>query len=139
MGSTQYLDGIRDSDLSYPVMIGIDKFRRPFISIKYRCCQDSFSQNCEEVQIEPSDRVFTLTIFQRYTDNSNSWCKAGRCAAEYMSPLLNGSRTLLSQKEISLVVKNIFTLLDREELEYQYYGKTESEDTMKKIKCQLVF
>ena len=36
VGCTDYIDGIRAKDLTYPIMIGVDHFRRPFITIKYK-------------------------------------------------------------------------------------------------------
>ena len=33
MGCTDYIDRITETDLKYPIMIGIDHFRRPFISV----------------------------------------------------------------------------------------------------------
>lgn len=139
LGATSYLDGIKARDMTHPVMFGVDPYRRVYICVKYRCCQDSFRQNNEEVQIDPTGKIFTLTVFQRYTESRGTWCKAGHSADCYQNPYLNGARTLLSQQDITLFLKNIFTLLERQELEYQYWGETESDDCIKKVKCQLVF
>ncbi len=139
LGATSYLDGIKARDMTHPVMFGVDPYRRVYICVKYRCCQDSFRQNNEEVQIDPTGRIFTLTVFQRYTESRSTLCKAGSAADCYQNPYLNGTRTRLSQQEISLFLKNIFILLERQELEYQYWGETERDHSIKKVKCQLVF
>ena len=33
-GATDYIDGISENDMSYPIMKGVDCYRRPFICIK---------------------------------------------------------------------------------------------------------
>jgi hypothetical protein len=54
MGPTGYIDFLKPTDLSAPVMKGVDKFQRPFIALKLR------DKDTEETEV--------LTLFQRYTD-----------------------------------------------------------------------
>ena len=54
IGSTDYIDGIYPLDMKYRVMIGVDRYKRPFISLKI-------------------DEKNVQTFFQRYSDNTNCW------------------------------------------------------------------
>jgi hypothetical protein len=59
MGSTSYIDGINNEDMSVPIMFGIDNvYRRPFISFKVNYCNKKTS---------------VTTIFQRYSNNKHAW------------------------------------------------------------------
>jgi len=60
-GSTDYIDFIRAEEMEFPVMRGVDKFRRPFIAIKVNCVDSAL------------EKQMVGTIFQRYTDNDVNW------------------------------------------------------------------
>jgi hypothetical protein len=60
-GHTDYIDFIVESDMKYPVMKGVDICRRPFLALKLQKDNGKKSN-------------FVITIFQRYTDNNNTWC-----------------------------------------------------------------
>lgn len=61
LGYTGYIDHISSSDLSSPIMIGCDKYKRPFISIK-------FIKN---------KKVGCITYFQRYENYIYNWVWGG--------------------------------------------------------------
>lgn len=61
LGFTGYIDRISCTDLSSPIMIGCDKYERPFISIK-------FTKN---------KRVGCVTYFQRYENCTYNWVWGG--------------------------------------------------------------
>ena len=61
-GHTDYIDFIIESDMQYPVMKGVDIHRRPFLALKLQ--KDNGKKKSD----------FVITIFQRYTDNNNTWC-----------------------------------------------------------------
>ena len=58
-GSTGYIDQINPKNVSYPIMIGIDDYKRPYITIK---TQSTFKKNIYSV---------VVTIFQRYSDSKS--------------------------------------------------------------------
>ena len=57
IGCTDYIDRVKHNDMISPIMIGIDYFKRPFISIRY------LEDNKKKV----------VTVFQRYTEDNNLW------------------------------------------------------------------
>lgn len=58
LGWTDYLDRIKPSDVSYPIMIGVDCFRRAFVTIR------TSDINGEQT---------VDTLFQRYSDDKYTW------------------------------------------------------------------
>lgn len=52
-----YIDSIRNSDLKYPIMIGVDDWNRPFITFKVK--------------------NHAITVFQRYSDCKETWAVGG--------------------------------------------------------------
>ena len=56
-GGTGYIDRIRLSDVSSPVMLGIDKFERPFFTLR----------------MNVNGEMILQTFFQRYTNNPRTW------------------------------------------------------------------
>ena len=61
MGHTGYIDNVYNTDLSEPIMIGRDKYKRPFITISYL----------------KNNRVGCTTYFQRYEDYIACWAWGG--------------------------------------------------------------
>ena len=57
MGSTDYIDNIIPQDLSSKIMMGIDNYNRPFISLR---TNKNGNKNVD-------------TLFQRYTNEKNTW------------------------------------------------------------------
>ena len=62
VGFTDYIDFLRESDVPYPVMRGIDTYNRPFFVIKF---------------IIDNNYTLMQTFFQRYTNNSQLWHGCG--------------------------------------------------------------
>lgn len=60
LGSTDYIDKIKASDVYEPVMLGIDVFDRPFVTLRTRQI------------IRKKEHIAVNTLFQRYTDDK-SW------------------------------------------------------------------
>ena len=134
VGPTQYMDRIKKKDLTSPIMIGIDHYRRPFVSIRY-------SSNIDKLVQYESDYNFTigskiLTLFQRYTDTKKSWCKAGsECC---YTPLLHQTSTLIKQNEFKLITRNIIELLNDREVTYPQYNYRDELIQYRKMKISLV-
>lgn len=57
MGGTDYIDNITEEDLNSKIMIGIDNYKRPFITIR--------TKNNNKITVD--------TLFQRYSDEKNTW------------------------------------------------------------------
>ena len=61
MGDTDYIDFLKPEDLSQPIMKGIDKYKRQFITFLFQ------QRNKQRV----------ITFFQRYSDSKNFWVYGG--------------------------------------------------------------
>lgn len=136
MGDTHYIDGIRANDLDYPVMIGVDTFYRPFIVIKYYCQEAIFGQDEKEAALNYG-KIHCITVFQRYSDDKNKWCKAGIDC--YESPLLYEATVTLSKMDQKQLVINIFRMLVNQPISYRYYDELLNREVGKTMKCGLEF
>lgn len=122
IGGTEYIDGIRSTDLTAPIMVGVDCYRRPYIVIAYKCFGEKWvSWNGEERDFMGANgsRRLVLTVFNRYTGlrGEGSWCKAG--SGSYSGcPILLTSNTLLSKNDKRLFTKNICELLTGSPVSY---------------------
>ena len=54
LGETDYLDNIKMYDLTYPIMVGVDYYKRPYITVKYRCLDTYCEFNGEKLAIKLS-------------------------------------------------------------------------------------
>ena len=75
-GSTGYLDQIRDNDIEYPIMIGIDNCKRSFIVISYLKKGEKSKYSCLD------------TLFQRFTNDKYTWTHG---VSKYYSSLIETS------------------------------------------------
>lgn len=90
-----YVDRIFIQDLEYPLMITVDRYKRPVLSIKYKY-NNSDTYNG------------ILTLFQRYTNDKICWVKANS-----RGPFLSMSAHHgMTKKDKELVIYNINSLLD---------------------------
>jgi hypothetical protein len=62
-GSTDYIDFIKTAEVKYPIVKGIDCYKRPFIVMKVISVDDG--------------SLYMETFFQRYTDDTHLWMGAG--------------------------------------------------------------
>jgi hypothetical protein len=60
-GTGYYIDGIRAKDVTHPIMIGSDRFNRPFITFRTTRCNETASDITVEV------------LFQRYSNTQYVW------------------------------------------------------------------
>lgn len=77
-GGTGYIDGVRPSDLSAPLMRGIDSVNRPYLAA--RVCVEWVGELDERSRLYLSDRynceagkLGATTVFQRYIDSGSPW------------------------------------------------------------------
>jgi len=103
IGGTDYIDRIKHYHLRSPIMVSVDCLKRPFISIRY----------------EYSGTYAVLTVFQRYTDDTNQWNKAGDASGEY--PLMGCASTGFSKKDKNIFIKNLCRLLNNQPIIYREY------------------
>ena len=115
VGGTDYIDGIRSTDLTAPIMVGVDCYRRPYIVIAYKCFGDkwiSWDGEARDFMGANGSKRLVLTVFNRYTGlrGEGSWCKTG--SGSYSGcPILLSSNTLLRKHDKRLFTKNICELL----------------------------
>jgi hypothetical protein len=139
MGSTNYIDGIYAKDLLHPIMIGLDSYNRMFISMKYYCKTEKFKQMGKIIKVN-TNRVNVITIFQRYSNNNLTWCKAGTDTNYIGSPILNNSNTSLSLYEFKLFIGNIYRILENMDIKYMNYKNPYTDDyDINTVKCELVY
>ena len=94
--SIDYVDNIKTSDVWAPIMIGIDMFNRPFITIRI---------------LEEGEKSSLTTIFQRYTNDKETWAH-GTC---YYSRLLGDDPSRIINRGIiqgKMFEENIKDLLN---------------------------
>lgn len=102
-GNTDYIDRIEPKDVSKTVMVGIDNFKRTFVTfrIKITYLENNRTQNIVQ------------TFFQRYTPTLLPWmpgCVNGLDAFKINGPVINGSNKWGSQYSTEFYFK-IFNLL----------------------------
>ena len=138
-GGTGYLDGVRPSDVRCGVMEGHDIHGRSFFTIRYRCEDSNFIFDGRTHNLH-TDRICCLTIFQRFTDSTGTWCKAGRDACHSRAPFMYGSQTLLNDKALALLVSNVFRMMSGLPIVYfDYTDKSEIAPSIKRyLQCKLV-
>jgi len=126
VGCTDYIDGIRAKDLTYPIMIGVDHFRRPFITIKYK--------NLDKNKYLIKNGCGHITVFQRYTDNKKAWVK---CNTKGPLMIHDGS-SVFTEEDKDLFINNIIRLLcDKKILVNEYRFNEHSTNDQQKIDCEL--
>ena len=80
-------------------MIGVDHFRRPFITIKYK--------DIDKTKYSCNQNLGHITVFQRYTDAKQKWVK---CNTKGPLMFYNGSSTF-TEEDKDLFINNITRLL----------------------------
>lgn len=110
VGGTGYIDSVKYSHITDPIMIGLDSYNRSYIILKYYF----------------NNKEYILTVFQRYSDSKVSWVKLGK------GPILKMSNVRLNNLYKKQFIKNLCELLNRDKV-------TIIDDTfeIKKIDCSL--
>ena len=113
VGGTDYIDGLGAKDLTSPIMIGCDIWKRPFISIRYK------------YYIKKKECNGFITVFQRYTDTKKTWVKC-----RYAGPLMlhDGNSTFTSEDK-QLFIANIAKLLCGKKIIVNNYQTTVSDES----------
>lgn len=123
IGGTYYIDGIGIQDIRHSISIGVDVFRRPFITLAYR----------EDV----SKKAHCLTVFQRYTDNKHMWVKSDE---NYTGVILSNTSTCLDAENKELFIDNIICLILGRPIVHKVYNECDAECMFqKKSSCRLLF
>ena len=90
-----YVDRIFINDLDYPLMITVDRYKRPVLSFKYKYNNSNKYNGI-------------LTLFQRYTNNKDCWVKANSSGPFLAMSAYND----MTEKDKELVLYNINSVLD---------------------------
>ena len=102
-GGTDYLDGIVYSDITHPLMIGVDRYRRPYLCVVYHWL-DHWLGGSDGAKT----KTCMLTVFQRYTDSPFTWCRIGWDK----QPILGEHyHTCLSPDAKTTLLRNLFRLV----------------------------
>ena len=111
-GRTDYLDGIVYSDLTHPLMIGVDRYRRPYLCVVYHWLVGSDGAKT---------KTCMLTVFQRYTDSPFTWCSIG-CDKQ---PILGEQHTdiCLSPVAKTTLLRNLFRLVGGGDVQVGWLGE----------------
>ena len=119
-GGTDYLDGIVYSDLTHPLMIGVDRYRRPYLCVVYHW---SVGGGVDGVGGVGSDGAKTktrvLSVFQRYTDSPFTWCHGWD-----NQPILGEhDHTCLSPVAKTTLLRNLFRLVGGGDVQVGWLGE----------------
>jgi len=99
VGGTDYLDGICYTDLTQPIMIGVDRYRRPFLCVVYH-----------DIDTDAQVSTYVLTVFQRYTDSPFMWCRIG-CDTQWILGEHNDTYMSMSLAAKTTLLRNLYRLL----------------------------
>ena len=106
-GDTNYIDFIKQSEVTENIMKGIDDNERPFIVFKsefiYNTNNTNNINNTNNTNIKIIKKTFT-TFFQRYTDNKLLWHTCGHDGDLLFDS--NGGANLIQIKMIEEILKN---------------------------------
>ena len=114
------IDNISVKCLEYPIMIGVDRFKRPFLSMKYKYIpdeedvSDKFKIGRHRKKPESIDRhLCYLTVYQVEKDTKMIWRKA-----RYYSPILNcdNYNCQITDRGLEDIVEGIIALLTEKKI-----------------------
>jgi hypothetical protein len=97
-GNTNYIDFIKQSEVTENIMKGVDDNERPFIVFKAELVYNTNNTNTKIIK-----KTFT-TFFQRYTDNKLLWHTCGDDGNLLFDS--NGGANLVQIKLIEELLKN---------------------------------
>ena len=124
IGCTDYIDCITETNLEYPIMIGIDHFKRPFLTIKYLYnCEYTKTKNCKG----------RITVFQRYSDCTQTWVKCNNKGPFF---LITGSSKLNCSDKKRFVNNIIRFITDKKILIDKYDNQYDHLETIEQT-CKL--
>lgn len=94
LGGTGYIDSIKEEDVNYPIMYGIDCYGRVYITLKF---------------IE-NERKKVITFFQRYDDYKDCWTHG----TMYFNDVVKFTSPFLSYNQFTndITIDNINNLLN---------------------------
>jgi hypothetical protein len=101
-----FITNIKSNDLVYPIVIGIDKYKRPFIVIKYR-----YDKSNEYNGL--------LVIHQKYTSNNNFWVKS-LCIGPIFK---NNGIGYMTENDRKFFIDNIESLISGNKVKVNTYSQ----------------
>lgn len=113
LGFTDYLDNIKENDLKYPLMRGIDCYQRHFLVLKYQIL-DSIRVN--NINFIP-EQVYLITVFQRYSDSVDQWNKIGN----NQGPILQETSVGLDHDTKKMFIDRIVSIIKYQQIDIKCY------------------
>ena len=114
------IDNIKIRDLDFPIMIGVDRLKRPYVSMKYKYIPGEkdlslkFKKGGHREVINCIDKhICYLTVYQVDKDHKLIWRKAN-----YYSPILNCDNYIcqLTDRGLEDIVEGIISLLTEKKI-----------------------
>ena len=137
VGMTGYIDRIKPSDLTSPIMIGMDNSERYYVCVRYKCLDPTFEFDNDTIKVDTT-KVNCITIFQRYSSDDSCWCRVDRYSRD--SPFMIHTNTRLGIDDVNCFIRGIFQMMTKSLVEYyDYESRFQGIPTIKRYcKCVLV-
>lgn len=101
LGYSDCIDNIKEKDVKYPVMIGLDYYKRPFFTFKIKY-----------FNIKTSKKIIKISIlYQRYENYNNHWVLESYYADNFHNNIISMTHNLK-------IIKN---LLQKKSVKYKHY------------------
>ena len=137
LGGTDFINYIYPEDIYFPIMIGIDSWKRPFIIIKYKFLGGNITQFEVNHEFE-INKEYILVIYQRMFGIKNWWCQLN-CEKDN-GPLLIGKECNLDDLDMVMILENIKLLLKGENPYYaQFQSNLDVDVNFEQINCKLAY
>ena len=118
LGPTDYIDGIEVNDLNSSLMRGLDCYQRHYIVLKYKILE---SIKINGIFFE-TNKIYLLTIFQRYSDSVKSWTKAG----SYQGPILEDTLISLRHDQKKMFIDRLVSIIKYQQCDIKCYESLSS-------------
>lgn len=134
----EYIDNIKVSDVGSPIMVGVDVYQRPFISI--RTCE-SYTKNIgdKETSTSSDQKINSVvTIFQRYTKDKTVWTH-GTCYSSNLTLFIKPRIICNNLIQDKLLKENIYNLIQNKQyINSKRYNKETRDYQLTKISSVLI-
>ena len=108
LGDTGYIDKIKSKDVTDKIMTGIDKWNRPFITLRLK---DNDEDTCSRYN------PYIIVLFQRYYDDKITWTHSINRGLDIFTSSGHFLRNDIIQDEH--IVHNMYNLLNNINLIYK--------------------
>ena len=136
LGEDDFIDSIVPSDINFPIMIGFDYWKRPFIIIKYIFLGGDVIQFQLDYNFD-INKDYLLVLFQRMSGFKNWWCKVNY----NNGPLLIGKDTHVDNLDLIMTLDNIKLMIKNRKPYYVQYQNSilDEEVDFLELNCRLSY